>query len=513
MSSATKIVGIYLLSWRTGFNLGLGFLLLIIPALSAVVLSDKAIAQADTKLPAVKPAAQETNQSNKTPQVAPGLEPAILTEINRVRTDPQGYAQWLESQRQYYDGIWLRLPGEKPMRTNKGKKALEEAIALLKEQPPLAPLEISTATANKATAELENFATANNIQYFSYGRQTALGIVMDLVVDDLFPDRRRRQSLLSPNAEDTGVICKPDPRYAKVCAIAYSDSPPTDLAAAPTPSQANVDTNTVVADVPEIIVPAEPDSNPVPSANIEPETVENENTSATGESDLNEAEEKRELATLPVPPVPQAPPKPSVEPEKPVTSATASDLELTEPETKTATATEDIELESEDTAAASNNTAVESESATVATPPESEPEAESSEPEATEEAESSTVTEAPTEAVATKPANDRLLQKVERGSLEEGDRIIAEDGSLYDFYPLIGKAGDAYTIYLESDEFDAFVALVDSNGNTIKENDDISEENSNSRIRVTLPEDGTYNIIVNTYDEKGTGKYILTLSR
>ncbi|MGL4883847.1 MAG: hypothetical protein ACRC8K_22725, partial [Waterburya sp.] len=153
------------------------------------------------------------------------LEPEILSEINRVRTNPQAYAQWLEAQRRYYDGIWLKLPGEKPIRTNRGLKALEEAIAVLKTQQPLPPLDISQQTAATATSKLENFATANNIQNISYGRVTAKGIVMGIVVDDLFPDRRRRNNLLSSEAANTGVVCKPDPRYAKVCAIAYSDTP------------------------------------------------------------------------------------------------------------------------------------------------------------------------------------------------------------------------------------------------------------------------------------------------
>ena len=90
--------------------------------------------------------------------------------------------------------------------------------------------------------------------------------------------------------------------------------------------------------------------------------------------------------------------------------------------------------------------------------------------------------------------------------------MIADDGSLYDFYPIEGKAGDSFTIYLESDDFDAFVALVDSNGKTVGENDDVSQEDSNSQLEVTLPEDGVYNVIVNTYDEDGTGEYTLKVS-
>ena len=57
------------------------------------------------------------------------------------------------------------------------------------------------------------------------------------------------------------------------------------------------------------------------------------------------------------------------------------------------------------------------------------------------------------------------------------------------------------------------MALIDAEGNIVDQNDDISQEDSNSRIRVILPEDGVYNVIVNTYDEGGTGKYVLTVSR
>ena len=117
------------------------------------------------------------------------------------------------------------------------------------------------------------------------------------------------------------------------------------------------------------------------------------------------------------------------------------------------------------------------------------------------------------EQVATTSDSSRVLENVERGSLEEGDRIIADDGSFYDSFPVEGKTGESYIIYLESDEFDAFVALIDDQGNIIEQNDDISEENSNARIRVTIPENGIYNVIVNAYDEGGKGKYILTVRR
>ncbi|MEO1669318.1 MAG: hypothetical protein AAFR77_00815 [Cyanobacteria bacterium J06631_2] len=361
--------------------------------------------------------AQANNQPAKlqtanNPAIA-DLEPKILSEINRVRTNPQGYAQWLEQQRQYYDGIWLRLPGEKPVRTNKGKKALEEAIAFLKEQQPLSPLKSSEQTAASAKTELANFANAKNIQYFSYGRKTATGIVMGLVIDELFPDRRRRQSLLSPDASGSGVVCKPDPRYAKVCAIAYSDSSDTD-------SIRNTD---VAIAKPEVPAPAKPEppvaelpeTKPPEVIVPDPEPAPEPQQAAEKPAQV----EEEQLATLPVPPQPQAPPTPTVssqpEPEP-------------EPEPKPEP---QATVEAEDEVSQAE---IESEIAEIV---------EENEP----------------EEVAINLENSGFSEKVEKGALEEGDRVIADDGSLYDFYPIQGKKGDSFTIYLESDEFDANVII------------------------------------------------------
>ncbi|MEL6927523.1 MAG: pre-peptidase C-terminal domain-containing protein [Cyanobacteria bacterium J06600_6] len=471
--------------------------------------------------PLVTQAQAETDRSATTKIANSGqnqdLEPKILSEINRVRTAPQSYAQWLEVQRQYYDGIWLRLPGEKPVRTNKGRKALEEAIAFLKEQQPLPPLKSSTQTAAAATSELKNFANSNNIQYFSYGRKTATGIVMDLVVDELFPDRRRRQSLLSSEASETGVVCKPDPRYAKVCAIAYSDSPVLDRPSTePTADIAIAEPNNSTPE--NALPPTEMSELPKPVPEVENSASKPQTEAESTADPIAEAEQSQPkpdsaaVATLPVPPQPQVPAGNSAreddQPNKEETAELEAELQITQAETE-------IEQEQQELDA-------------------SEPNLENSEPEAVEEAknidqeelepedevaeelepedESPVVAETATE-VAINTETAGFSEKVEKGRLEAGDRIIADDGSLYDFYPLQGKAGESFTIYLESDDFDAFVALVDSGGQTIGENDDISQSDSNSQIEVTLPADGVYNVIVNTYDENGTGEYTLKVSQ
>jgi hypothetical protein len=114
----------------------------------------------------------------------------------------------------------------------------------------------------------------------------------------------------------------------------------------------------------------------------------------------------------------------------------------------------------------------------------------------------------PTEIAATQKYN--LLEK---GVLKEGDPVIPSDGSLYDAYIWEGKQGDSLIISLESEDFDSYLAVQSPQGQIIAENDDFSSENSNSGLKVILPSNGVYRIIVNSYDPKGRGDYIITVTK
>ncbi|MDY6941174.1 MAG: M48 family metalloprotease [Cyanobacteriota bacterium] len=110
----------------------------------------------------------------------------------------------------------------------------------------------------------------------------------------------------------------------------------------------------------------------------------------------------------------------------------------------------------------------------------------------------------------TRLARTSLLE--ERGALERGDDRLPQDNSYYDVYEFEGDAGQSVTIRLESREFDTYLILLDPDGEPIAENDDASQGNSNSALNVTLPEDGTYVAIVNSYDARGEGRYNLSVS-
>ena len=90
-------------------------------------------------------------------------------------------------------------------------------------------------------------------------------------------------------------------------------------------------------------------------------------------------------------------------------------------------------------------------------------------------------------------------------------RSTAYDGTLYDLYEYTGSAGAEIGFAVESDDFDAVVYVANPDGTNLGRDDD-GGGGTNSRLDVTLPENGTYRIYVvslfGTY-----GEYRLTIYR
>jgi len=91
--------------------------------------------------------------------------------------------------------------------------------------------------------------------------------------------------------------------------------------------------------------------------------------------------------------------------------------------------------------------------------------------------------------------------------------VLSSDGSLYDEHTLDGVAGQTVTITLESPDFDTYLFLIGPDGNVVAENDDISAENLNSELTVTLEADGVYTIVANGFDAQSQGAYTLTVTK
>lgn len=91
--------------------------------------------------------------------------------------------------------------------------------------------------------------------------------------------------------------------------------------------------------------------------------------------------------------------------------------------------------------------------------------------------------------------------------------VLPSDSSLFDEYTFEGTQGQKVVVTLESTDFDTYLAIFNSQGDLLGENDDATQQNSNSELTVTLSANGRYRVIVNAFEPppKGRGKYSLTV--
>jgi hypothetical protein len=118
-------------------------------------------------------------------------ENEILREHNLVRTDPAGYVQYLEEWRDYYRGRRRFLPGRRPVWTNEGVEAVEEAIRFLLVQDP--------------------------VRGYS-----ARELIIRLIIDDGIEDRGHRRNIFNPQYRQAGVSFGDHRSYRTMCVITYA---------------------------------------------------------------------------------------------------------------------------------------------------------------------------------------------------------------------------------------------------------------------------------------------------
>ncbi|RCJ41944.1 hypothetical protein A6769_38465 [Nostoc punctiforme NIES-2108] len=101
--------------------------------------------------------------------------------------------------------------------------------------------------------------------------------------------------------------------------------------------------------------------------------------------------------------------------------------------------------------------------------------------------------------------NGQILQ----ASLKNGDRTLPNN-SYFHTYVFEGKAGQQITIEMDSQQIDPqLYLLLPSKERLITQNDDISPNNFNARLTVTLPENGVYYLLANTFEAGESGSYSL----
>ncbi len=95
------------------------------------------------------------------------------------------------------------------------------------------------------------------------------------------------------------------------------------------------------------------------------------------------------------------------------------------------------------------------------------------------------------------------------GQLTNSDPKLA-DGSPYQAWTYVGRAGEQIQVDVVSADFDAYAIIQDTNGNRLASDDD-SGGGTNARIVYTLPYTGAYRLIANTYRPNSYGAYTISV--
>jgi len=177
------------------------------------------------------------------------VEREIVAEHNRVRQNPQSYIPSLEAYlaSMNADG---KIPGgcgpNCTLTTREGRAAVEEAIAFLRSQQPVGPVEYSDAIASVAKshahaqrggmvghvdaqgnrsaqrlsqAGIDYSAAGENIDY---GSTSAREVLISLIVDDGVASRGHRTTIFSSDWTAAGAGCGPHASIRTVYVINYA---------------------------------------------------------------------------------------------------------------------------------------------------------------------------------------------------------------------------------------------------------------------------------------------------
>jgi uncharacterized protein YkwD len=180
------------------------------------------------------------------------VEKQVVIEINMLRTDPAQYARrFLVPLRSYYQGALVRLPGERPVSTYEGIRALDESIrelAVAKPVSPLFPKKGLTSAARDLARDQGRTGATGHVgsdgstdesrinrygrwgisagENISYGPGDARGIVTSLLIDDGVPSRGHRRNLLNGTFGFVGTAVGPHRLYGHMCVLDFAGSYP-----------------------------------------------------------------------------------------------------------------------------------------------------------------------------------------------------------------------------------------------------------------------------------------------
>ncbi len=178
------------------------------------------------------------------------FESGVFTELNRFRSDPAAYTDYLRDYRPRFEGKLLVSDddSEIDIMTREGVAAVDEAIRDLRREKPLSELTWSDTLARAAADHVAVQSRSGAVGHYTrgsgpgervkargggpyvnevitYGHHSPAGVVDQLLIDDGVPDRGHRYSLLRPTHRYAGVACGTHRVHRTMCVILMSQTP------------------------------------------------------------------------------------------------------------------------------------------------------------------------------------------------------------------------------------------------------------------------------------------------
>lgn len=191
-------------------------------------------------------AGRSSDGPSSAPSFLSAAENEILAEMNLARTQPQQYAAYVEEFKKYYKGQRLLLLGRRPIATNEGESAVDEAINFLRAAKPLPALEpaepaclaardhVADMVKNGIVGHIGSDGTKPNERVDRYGKWLgAIGeaivyqvdaprnIVIGMIIDDGTASRGHRNDLFNENYKVAGLSVSEQSASGQICVIDY----------------------------------------------------------------------------------------------------------------------------------------------------------------------------------------------------------------------------------------------------------------------------------------------------
>jgi len=174
------------------------------------------------------------------------LSQSILTELNKVRLNPESYIPIIENQKNLFKDNILIRPNDTAIETHEGVAAYEEAIIFLMSQSAVNPLELDERISSAATEHVKDIgprgivshegtlgkSLSDRIEAFcewdtacgetiEIGGKSGEEIIVSLLVNDGVADRGDRINLFKTEFKFIGIACGYHKEYGTITVLNF----------------------------------------------------------------------------------------------------------------------------------------------------------------------------------------------------------------------------------------------------------------------------------------------------